>query len=85
MTGDMAMSYGHAERNLALIRQLEAETSRCSRAWTGRFPSSKRGCRRVRLPLPASGIRVHTRDTFAGSTVVIRSQAAHHPQLPETG
>jgi hypothetical protein len=22
----MAMSYGHAERNLALIRQLEAET-----------------------------------------------------------
>jgi hypothetical protein len=24
--GDTAMAYGHAERNLALIRQLEAET-----------------------------------------------------------
>jgi hypothetical protein len=24
--GDTAMGYGHAERNLALIRQLEAET-----------------------------------------------------------
>ena len=28
MNGDRAMSYGHAERNLSLIRQLEAETSR---------------------------------------------------------
>jgi hypothetical protein len=26
LCGDSAMSYGHAERNLALIRQLEAET-----------------------------------------------------------
>jgi hypothetical protein len=26
MNGDGAMAYGHAERNLALLRQLEAET-----------------------------------------------------------
>jgi hypothetical protein len=27
----------------------------------------------------------HPCDTFARSTTVIRSQAVHHPQLPETG
>ena len=26
MNGDMAISYGHAERNLAALRQLEVET-----------------------------------------------------------
>jgi len=36
------MSYGHAERNLALIRQLEAETRQLFSNHSGRIKSSFR-------------------------------------------
>ena len=40
------MAYGHAERNLALLRRLEAETRQLLESWTSRIPSSQPGCRR---------------------------------------
>ena len=43
MTGDMAMSYGHAERNLALIRHLEAETSRMLASFDQPIPEQQAG------------------------------------------
>jgi hypothetical protein len=41
-----AMSYGHAERNLALIRQLEAETRKLPGDLDQRDRSNRHGCRR---------------------------------------
>jgi hypothetical protein len=38
------MTHGHAERTLAAIRLLEAETGNCSPAWTTLNPSMCIGC-----------------------------------------
>ena len=40
------MSYGHAERNLAMLRQLEAETRELLASLDQLDPSDQPGCRR---------------------------------------
>jgi hypothetical protein len=40
------MSYGHAERNLAMLHQLEAETRELWRVWTSWIPSEQPGRRK---------------------------------------
>jgi hypothetical protein len=45
--GDIAMGYEHAERNLALIRQLEAETRDLLETLDQPDPEQQLGCRRL--------------------------------------
>ncbi len=66
------MTYGHAERNLALIRQLEAETSQLlaqldteQQAWLhDTNPETTR--RQARPSLPSPGLRSPQQHSAAG-------------------
>jgi hypothetical protein len=53
------MACGHAKRNLALLRRLEAEPGSCWRAWTSRIPSGQLGRRRP--PAEEMAHRCHER------------------------
>src|SRR5262249_2116650 len=65
--GERAMAYGHAERNLALIRQLEAETGNLLPSLDEPDPAQPAWCQELTSP-SKQAVHQHRPETAAASS-----------------